>query len=325
MKTDGLKVLVIGGGGFIGSHLVEELLKTDIKEVIVYDNFSRGSKNNLKTVLKDARASIFPLGGDILHTDILDKAMEGVDVVFHFAALWLLHCHEYPQSAFDVNIKGTFNILEACRKHHIKKLIYSSSASVYGDAVEEPMSENHVFNNKTFYGATKIAGEQMLRSYYYRYGLKSIGLRYMNVYGPRQDYKGTYTAVMMKILDNLDKGMPPQIYGDGSQAYDFIYVADVAKANVCALKSDCDHGFFNVGCGEKTSINELTKLLLKLSGKEDISIEYCDGGETFVTNRIGTTQLAKEQINFEWNIDLKDGLNELIKWRNAQLIKEEKN
>ena len=219
--------------GLIGSHIIDELLNEPVKKITIFDNFTRGTKENLSEALKDPRVTIFELGGDILQTDILDKAMEGVDYVFHLSALWLLHCHDYPRSAFKVNIEGTFNVLEACVKHNVKKLIYSSSASVYGDAVELPMKEDHIYNNKTFYGATKIAGEHMCRSYYHRYGLDYAALRYMNVYGPRQDYKGTYIAVIMKILDRLDKGLPPIVYGDGSQAYDFIYVQDVAKANIC--------------------------------------------------------------------------------------------
>jgi UDP-glucose 4-epimerase len=184
-----------------------------------------GGPRNLADALKDPRCHIFEIGGDIQQTDILDAAMKGVDGVIHLAALWLLQCYEYPRAAFDVNIRGTFNVLESCVANGVKRLVYSSSASVYGDALEEPMTEDHPYNNWTFYGATKIAGEHMFKSFHRRYGLEGVGLRYMNVYGPRQDYKGTYIAVMMKILDNIDQGLPPVVFGDGSQAYDFIYVA----------------------------------------------------------------------------------------------------
>ena len=309
-------ILVIGGAGLIGSHVVEELLKTDVKEVVVFDNFCRGVKSNLESALQDARVSIFPLGGDMLHVDILEEAVKNADAVVHLAALWLLHCHEYPQSAFEVNVRGTFNVMEACRKYPVEKLVYSSSASVYGDAVEIPMTESHPYNNWTFYGATKIACEQMLKSYYKRYGLSSVSLRYMNVYGPRQDYKGAYIAVMMKILDAIDRNESPIVYGDGSQSYDFIHVRDVARANVCALQSDCDYGCFNVGRGISTSIKELSELLLRLSGREDLGITYCEEGQTFVTNRVGATRNAAEQLGFEWSIDLEQGLRSLIDWRN---------
>lgn len=316
MQLTNKRILVIGGAGLIGSHVVDELTKTDVREVIVFDNFCRGRMENLKDALQDKRVQVFPHGGDILQRDILDKAIEGVDGVVHLAALWLLHCHEYPESAFEVNIRGTFNVLEACRKHNVQKLVYSSSASVYGDAVEEPMAEDHPYNNWTFYGATKIACEHMLKAYHKRYGLKNIGLRYMNVYGPRQDYQGAYIAVMMKILDCVDRGQKPKVFGDGSQAYDFIHVTDVARANVCALKSDCSFGFFNVGRGVKTSIKELAELLLRLSGREDLGIGYEPAGQTFVTNRVGCPKAAKRDLSFEWSIDLEDGMRSLIEWRN---------
>lgn len=313
-KIKGKKILVIGGAGFIGSHVVDALLKEDIASVTVYDNFVRGTADNIESALKDPRAKVFEIGGDILQTDILNAAMKENDMVIHLAALWLLQCHEYPRAAFDVNIRGTFNVLEACRDNGIERLIYSSSASVYGDAVELPMKEDHPFNNRTFYGATKIAGEAMARAFHERYGLNYVGLRYMNVYGPRQDYKGTYIAVIMKILDRLDQGLSPVVYGDGSQAYDFIFVEDTAKANVCALKSDAVDNFYNVGMGTQTSIKELTEILLKIYDT-DIGIEYHPQGQTFVTNRVGSTDKAEKEIGFRASVQLEEGLKKLIHWR----------
>lgn len=315
MNLDHKRILVIGGAGFIGSHVVEELLKTKAASVRVYDNFSRGTLDNLSPALHDPRCSVFPLGGNVLHHDILDRAFEEIDGVVHLAALWLLHCQEFPDSAFETNIRGTFNVLEACRRHKVEKLVYSSSASVYGDAVEEPMTEEHPYNNWTFYGATKIAGEHMLKAYHKRYGVNAVGLRYMNVYGPRQDYKGAYTAVMMKILDRISRNEKPVVYGDGSQSYDFIHVRDVARANICALQSDCRFGFFNVGRGIKTSIKELAELLLRETGHEDLGICYEPAGETFVTNRVGCPKAAKDKIDFEWQIGLEEGMRSLIEWR----------
>lgn len=317
MELKNKRIMVIGGAGLIGSHVVDELLKTDVKEVLVVDNMFRGNPDNLEEAMKDARVKINPHGGDILHEDILDRAMEGVDGVVHLAALWLLHCHEYPKSAFEVNVRGTFNVLEACRKHRVEKLVYSSSASVYGDAVEEPMTEDHPYNNWTFYGATKIAGEHMIKAYHKRYGINGIGLRYMNVYGPRQDYKGAYIAVMMKILDCIDRGEQPKVFGDGSQAYDFIHVRDIARANICALQSDCQYGMYNVGRGIKTSIKELAELLLRLSGREDLGVQYEPAGQTFVTNRVGCPKAAERDIGFRWSIELEAGMQSLIDWRNS--------
>ena len=209
MELKGKKFVVFGGAGLIGSHTVDKLICEDVKEVIIYDNMIRGRYENLNDALKDERVKVYEAGGDITQTDILKSALEGADGVFHLAALWLLQCHEYPRAAFDVNIKGTFNVMEACVEKKIKKLIYSSSASVYGDAISEPMNEDHPFNNKNFYGATKIACEAMLRSYHHRYNLDYLGLRYMNVYGPRQDYNGAYIAVIMKMLDAIDNGGKP--------------------------------------------------------------------------------------------------------------------
>ena len=314
MDIRGKKILVIGGAGLIGSHVVEELLKEDVGEVVIYDNFCRGSYENIEKPLEDPRCKVFEIGGDILQTDILNAAVKGKDAVVHLAALWLLQCHEFPRAAFDVNIRGTFNVLEACMANGIRRLIYSSSASVYGDAVQEPMTEKHPYNNWTFYGATKIAGEHMFKAFHKRYGLEGVCLRYMNVYGPRQDYKGTYIAVMMKVLDNIDKGIPPVIYGDGSQSYDFIYVRDAARANVCALKSNVHFGFYNVGRGIKTSIKELTELLLKITGS-DLPIRYEPAGQTFVTNRVGDPTAAEEDLGFKWSVDLEQGLRKLVEWR----------
>lgn len=314
MDLKGKKLVVIGGAGLIGSHTVDELLKEDIKELIIYDNFVRGTYGNIEHALKDPRVRVFEIGGDICQTDILNEAFKGADGVFHFAALWLLQCHEFPRSAFNVNIEGTFNILDACVAQGVKRLVYSSSASVYGDAVCEPMDENHPFNNTNFYGATKIAGEAMARAYYHRYKLPFVGLRYMNVYGARQDYRGAYIAVIMKMLDNLDKGIAPVLYGDGSQAYDFVYVGDCAKANVCAMKADTVDEFYNVGTGIRTSIKELAEKILEITDS-NLSVQYEPAGLTFVKNRIGCPKKAEEQIAFKAAINLEEGLKQLIEWR----------
>lgn len=319
MDIKGKTILVIGGAGFIGSHVVDELRKEDVKSIIIYDNFCRGTKENIAESMKDKRVRLFEIGGDIQNTDILDMAMKESDAVIHLAALWLLQCHEFPRSAFDVNIQGTFNVLEACRNNNIQRLVYSSSASVYGDAVELPMTEEHPFNNRTFYGATKIAGEAMCRAFNERYKLPYVGLRYMNVYGPRQDYKGTYIAVIMKILDRIDSGLSPIVYGDGSQSYDFIFVSDVAQANVRALKSETADKFYNVGSGISTSIKEVCEMLLELTNSK-LKIQYEPAGLTFVTNRIGSTEMAENDLSFKYKTELRDGLLKLIEWRKNHKI-----
>ena len=315
------RLLLIGGGGLIGSHTVDALLQEPVAEIRIFDNFTRGSRENLASALQDERVTVFPFGGDILHRDVLHRALEGVDGVFHFAALWLLHCQEFPRSAFEVNIGGTFNVLEACINNHVQRLVYSSSASVYGDAVCEPMTEEHPYNNHNFYGATKIAGEHMARSLYHRYQntdqqFEYVGLRYMNVFGPRQDYQGAYISVIMKILDRIDEDLPPIVYGTGSQAYDFVYVGDCAAANVCAMKADTANEFYNVGTGVRTSIKELTELILEVT-ESNLEIEYELGGTTFVKNRVGCPVKAREQIGFQARVGLREGIARLIEWRHS--------
>ena len=319
MDIRGKKLLVIGGAGLIGSHLIDELVKEDVAEIRIYDNFVRGTSDNLAAALRDPRVSVFEAGGDICQTDILNAAVKGMDGVFQLAALWLLQCHEYPRAAFDVNIRGTFNVLEACVANGVKRLVYSSSASVYGDAVEEPMTEDHPFNNRNFYGATKICGEAMARAYHFRYGLNYVGLRYMNVYGPRQDYRGAYIAVIMKMLDAIDRGEGPTILGDGSEAFDFVAVRDCGRANVCAMKADSVDRFYNVGTGKRTSLKELAEMLLRLTNCRQ-PIKYAPRSQaTLVRNRIGSPERAEKEIGFEAMLPLERGLQDLIHWRRAHI------
>jgi UDP-glucose 4-epimerase len=317
MELKGKKLVVIGGAGLIGSHTVDRLLREDVKEVLVYDNFVRGRQENLITALRDPRVRIYDVGGDIMQSDILEAALKGADGVFHLAALWLLQCHEYPRSAFDVNVRGTFNVMEACVRTGVQRLVYSSSASVYGDAVREPMDEDHPFNNQNFYGATKIAGEAMLRAYHHRYKLNFVGLRYMNVYGPRQDYHGAYIAVIMKMLDAIDRGQGPTILGDGSEAFDFIAVEDCGAGNVCAMRADTTDRFYNVGTGRRTSLKELAEMLLRLTGCTQ-PLRYAPRSQaTLVRNRIGCPKRATAEIGFTAAIGLEEGLKRLIDWRNS--------
>jgi UDP-glucose 4-epimerase len=315
MDIKGKKLVLVGGAGLIGSHTTDLLLKEDVREIVIYDNFVRGRVENLTEALKDPRVKIFDIGGDVMQSDILEVALDSADGVFHLAALWLLQCHDFPRSAFDVNIRGTFNVMEACVKKGVKRLVYSSSASVYGDAVQEPMTEEHPFNNKNFYGATKIAGEAMLRSFHHCHGLNYVGLRYMNVYGPRQDYHGAYIAVIMKMLDAIEKGDGPTIMGDGSEAFDFVAVEDCGAANVCAMKADTSDRFYNVGTGKHTSLKELAELILKITGCTR-PINYAPRSQaTLVRNRIGCPKRARTEIGFDAKLDLATGLKRLIEWR----------
>ena len=320
MDIAGKHIVVIGGAGFIGSHVVEELLTTDVGQVTIYDNFARGKRSNIDAQLDDARCTVFPDGGDIREVDVLDAALKGAHGVIDLAAMWLLHCKDYPRTAFDVNIAGTFNVLEACVNNDIERLVYSSSASVYGDAVVVPMTEEHPFNNRNFYGATKIAGEAMARAFHDRYGLSYVGLRYMNVYGPHQDQTAAYTGVIPIMLNKIDADEAPVINGDGSQAYDFVTARDVGRCNVLALRAEVNDEFYNVGTGIQTSIKELCDLILELRDS-DLTVDYrpysAEDSRRMVQNRIGSTEKAQRDLGFFYEDSLRDGLQALIDWRTS--------
>lgn len=316
MDIRGGRIAVIGGAGLIGSHIVEALTREDVAEILVFDNFMRGRRASLALAERDPRVKV--IEGDLRRMDDLRGALAGKDFAFHLAASWLLECVERPREAVENNMLGTYNVLEACRDAKIRRLVFSSSASVYGNALAVPMTEEHPFNNRTLYGATKIAGEQLCRAFHEMYRLNYIGLRYMNVYGPRQDYRGAYVAVIMKILDRIDQGQPPLVYGDGSQSYDFVYVEDTARANVCALKADVVDEFFNVGMGTRTTILEITKLLLDLTGSP-LQPKFEPQGQTFVTHRIGSTEKAERLLGFRATVPLRDGLRRLIDWRRKEI------
>ena len=318
MDINGKKILVIGGAGFIGSHVVAELLKTNVREIVIYDNFARGKRSHISKYLADPRCRLYPNGGDVRDIDLLNDAMQGADGVIHLAAMWLLHCKDFPRTAFHVNIEGTFNVLEACVKNNVQRLVYSSSASVYGDAVEVPMTEAHPFNNRNFYGASKIAGEAMCRAFQDRYGLSYVGLRYMNVYGPHQDQTAAYTGVIPIMLNKIDANEPPIINGDGTQAYDFIDVEDVARCNVNALEADVTDEFYNVGSGIQTSIKQLCDLILELK-QSALKVTYkpysADDARRMVQNRIGCPKKAERDLGFKYTYSLREGLERLIAWR----------
>jgi UDP-glucose 4-epimerase len=231
-RLEGTRCLVTGGAGFIGSTIVDQLQLAGAAEVVVLDNFVRGSMTNLASA-RD-RGAVKVIKGDICDAALVDDLTAGIDFVFHKAALRITRCAEAPREAVDVLINGTLNVLESAVRHKVKKVVAASSASVYGEPSYLPMDENHPFNNRTLYGAGKIAGEQMLRAYYTMYGLPYVAFRYFNVYGPRMDITGVYTEVLIRWLDAIEANQPPLIFGDGTQSMDFVFVGDVARANVLA-------------------------------------------------------------------------------------------
>jgi UDP-glucose 4-epimerase len=312
MTLKGSKILVIGGAGFVGSHIVDQLVQENPAEIRVLDNLVRGKESNLTHAMPSGKVRL--IKGSLTDLDTLRSAIAGCDYVFHLAALWLGECVSNPRAALEVNVVGTYNVVEACRDAGVKRVVYSSSASVYGNALTIPMTEEHPFNNRTFYGATKVAGEQFFRAFNDMHKTNYVGLRYMNVYGPRMDYKGTYVSVIMKVLDRIEEGKRPVIHGDGSQAYDFVHVEDVARCNILAMKAQCTDEFFNVGKGTKTTINELVQKLLAITGSK-LQPEYLPQEHIFVTHRLGSTDKAEKLLGFKALKDLDNGLKSVVEWR----------
>lgn len=315
MNLEGSRIVLIGGAGLVGSHIVDQLIAEPVKEIVVFDNFLRGTKANLSAAMQSPKVRI--VEASMTDRDALKRELAGADGVFLLASLWLGECVNDPRQAWEVNTIGTWNVVEACRDAGVKRIVYSSSASVYGNAVVTPMTEDHPYNNRTTYGATKIANEQMLRAIYEQHKLPYIGMRYMNIYGPRMDYEGTYVSVIMKVLDKIFANERPVVFGDGSQVYDFIHVADVARANIQGMQADCADENFNIGMGIGTSINELVQLLLELTGSS-LTIDYRPQATSFVTHRIGSIDKAERLLGFRATIPLREGIKSVVDWRMAQ-------
>ena len=316
MDLHDARIAVIGGAGLVGSHIVDQLIHEPVSEIVVYDNFVRGTHTNLVQAAKDPKVRIAE--ETITDRKALRDELKDVDGVFLLASLWLGECVNEPRRAWEENVLGTWNVVETCLDLDVKRIVYSSSASVYGNAVVTPMTEEHPFNNRTTYGATKIANEQMFRAIYEQHKLPYIGYRYMNIYGPRMDYEGTYVSVIMKAMDNILAGKPPVIFGDGEQMYDFVYVEDVAEANILGMKADCTDEFFNIGMGIGTTINELIDMLLELTNS-NLKPEYLPQAQSFVTHRIGSIEKAEKLLRFRANTPLIDGLRKVVEWRKQQI------
>jgi UDP-glucose 4-epimerase len=307
--------LVTGGAGFIGSAIVDQLLASGASEVRVIDNFVRGNWSNLASALD--RGGVEVIDGDIRDASLVDRVTQGVDYVFHQAALRITRCAEAPREAVEVLIDGTLNVIEAALKHKVKKISAASSASVYGEPSYLPVNEDHPFNNRTMYGAGKIATEQLLRAFHDTSGLSYVAFRPFNVYGPRMDMVGAYTEVLIRWLDAIEANRPPLIFGDGSQSMDFVYVEDTARAYLLAVQSDIDDEVFNIGTGVQTSLNELCRLLLKLTGSS-LQPEYREARRVGnVQRRRADVEKASRMLGFRAEVTLEEGLREFIRWRQA--------
>jgi len=313
VQEDDSRILVTGGAGLVGSHLVDLLATERAAEIVVLDNFVRGRRANLTSALATGKVTV--VEGDIRDRALLADAMDGVGLVFHQAAIRITQCAEEPRHALEVLVDGTFNVLEAAVEAGAKKIVAASSVSVYGMADEFPTSErHHPYNDRTFYGAAKAFNEGMLRSFREMYGLDYVALRYFNVYGPRMDVHGAYTEVLVRWMERIESGKPPMIHGDGEQSMDFVFVEDVARANVLTAKADITDEVFNIGTGTETSLNELAHTLLRVMGS-DLKPEY--GSERKVSpirRRLADTRKAKELLGFEAQVSLEDGLHRLVDW-----------
>ncbi len=318
-KIENSNILVTGGAGFVGSYVVEQLLTHNPRKIYIIDNLLRGSHKNMENFLHNPIVEFYEK--DIRDYAFLETLIRQSDFIFHLAALRITRCAEPNNQveAFSVMFDATFKIIDLARKHNIKKVIYSSSASVYGLAQHFPTPEtDNPYDNSTFYGAAKLSGEQMLRSYFDMYGLNYVALRYFNIYGPRMDREGKYTEVMIKWMDCIRDGQNPKIFGDGSTSMDFVYVEDVAKANIQALLSDCTNHVFNIGCERKTSLAELLEILLKLSGS-DLKPEYHpERIVNPVQRRLADITKAKTLLGFTPAYGLEEGLKNLIKWHSGK-------
>jgi UDP-glucose 4-epimerase len=313
IKIDNSTILVTGGAGFIGSYVVEELLLLKPAKIIILDNLIRGTMENMKNFLGNPVVEFFE--GDMRDTALLEKCIAGSDYVFHMAALRINACAASPAEGFEVMLKATFSLAELCVKYKVKKVIYSSSASVYGLAQHFPTPEtDNPYNNQTFYGAAKLWGEQLFRSYKFMYSLDYVALRYFNVYGPRMDTDGKYTEVMIKWLDCIRDKKNPLIYGDGSTSMDFVFVKDIARANVAALQANVTDEVFNIGNCVEINLKELLHMLLKVNNS-DLKPEYREENSVNpVSKRIADISKAEKLLGFLPTTDLEEGLKKLSEW-----------
>ena len=311
------RALITGGAGLIGSHIADQLLVEGIQEIVILDNLTRGRQQNIAAALKSGKVTV--LEGDIRDVDLVRRSMERIDIVFHEAAIRITHCAEDPRLAHDVLATGTFNVVEAAYKAGVKRVVSASSASIYGQAEEFPTNEkHHGYGNRTIYGATKMYSEGLLRSFYEMYGLNYVALRYFNVYGPRMDAFGVYTEVMIRWMERLAKGQPCLIHGDGSQTMDFVFVSDIARANLMAANSSITDDVLNVASGTETSLTELAQALGKVMGV-DLAPEYGPARKaTPVWRRLADIKQAEHRVGFKASVSLEQGLRELVQWWSAE-------
>lgn len=310
----GKRVLVTGGAGFIGSHIIDQLMNHDVTSVVAIDNMVRGRPANLSAALKDSRLQL--VEGDIRDHLLMEDLVSKSDVVFHQAALRITHCAADPVEAFEVMGRGTFDLLQLCVKHKTQKVVAASSASIYGLAPEFPTTEAAApYSDRTLYGGLKLFNEKLLRSFNDMYGLNYCALRYFNVYGSRMDIHGRYTEVLIRWMERIAAGQPPIIFGDGLQTMDFVEVRDIALSNIAACLSSASDQVYNVASGTEISLKQLAQALLKTMGREDLAIEYQPARSVNpVERRLADPAKARDELGFQASIELDEGLRDLVSW-----------
>jgi UDP-glucose 4-epimerase len=313
----GQRCLVTGGAGTIGSTIVDQLVAAGAGEVIVLDDFVRGRRENLAGALSSGKVEI--IDGDIRDRRLVTALMSETDLVFHQAAIRITQCAAEPRLALEVLVDGTYEIVEAAADAGVRKVIAASSASVYGQAEQFPTTEqHHPYANDTLYGAAKTFNEGLLRSFHATHGLNYVALRYFNVYGPRMDIHGLYTEVLIRWMERIDAGQPPLILGDGTQTMDFVFTADIARANLLAASADVSDEVFNIGSGTETSLSELAQALLRAMSSNTLLEFGPPRGVNAVTRRLADVSLAAERLGWKPEVDLDQGLRRLVTWWREQ-------
>lgn len=321
-KINQNKFLVTGGAGLIGSHVVDQLLVAGAQEVHVVDILERGSIKNIEGALKHKSVSLHQV--NICDVDAITRLMTGMDGCFHLAALRITECAEKPRKALEVMVNGSFNVFRACIEADVKKVVFSSTASVYGMADLFPTGEHHhPWHNNTLYGATKVACEGFLRAFHDTDKLNYVALRYFNVYGPRMDVYGKYTEVLIRWMDCFEKGNRPKIFGDGKQTMDFVCVPDIARANLLAMDSNHTDTVYNIARGEEVSLLDLLYGLARVYGVSDPNPEFLPARAVNpVPRRLADVSKAERELGFKATIGLDEGLKMLVEWYKSQPMQE---
>jgi UDP-glucose 4-epimerase len=313
----GQRVLVTGGAGNVGSHIVDQAIQSGAEEIVVLDNFVRGRNENLTWARANGNVQV--VDGDIRDVDLVNELTQRIDIVFHQAALRITQCVDEPRAALEVMCTGTFNVIDAALRHGVRKVVAASSASVYGAATSFPTTEDHhPYGNDTLYGAAKTFNEGLMRSFAATQDLDYVALRYFNVYGPRMDMHGVYTEVLVRWMERIDAGEAPLIHGTGAHTMDFIFITDIARANILAAASDATDEVFNVASGTETSLLELAQALITVMGA-DVAVEFGpERAAAKVPRRLADTTRAAERLGFTAEVGLEEGLRRLVAWWRAE-------